>query len=70
MALMADTAMANNNVSSRDELLRKTGTIEASVVAWVAEAKQLYKDVDSGDKATILALLDDLRTKLTAATAI
>ena len=70
MALMDVTEKDNNNVATRSELIRKTATIEASVIAWMAEATQLHSDVDAGDKANVLALLTDLRAKLASATAI
>ena len=70
MTLLADTRTANNNVSAQDELTRKIGTIESQVVAWMAEATALHASVDAADQAEILAMRDDLVSRLTVATTI
>ena len=70
MTLLADTRTANDNVSSYDDLTRRIGTIESTVLAWMAEATTLYGDVDAADQATVLALRTSLVSKLTAATTI
>ena len=70
MALLNETRTANNNISSYDELIRRTNSIEAQVIAWMAEATTLHGDVDVPDKQTILDLRASLIAKLTAATAI
>ena len=70
MTLLADTRTANNNVAAQDELTRKIGTIESQVVAWMAEAVTLHASVDAADQAEILAMRDDLVSRLTVATTI
>jgi len=65
MTLLADTRKANNNVSIQDDLTRKIGTIESQVTAWIATATTLHGDVDTADKAEILAMKADLVARLT-----
>lgn len=69
MALLSETRAAINNVSRHDELLRRIGTIEAQVVAWLAEANALAAAVDELDKKTIMDMIKDLDDRLTAAKA-
>ena len=70
MTLLADTRAAINNVATQDDLTRKIGTIESQVVAWMATATTLHGNVDTADRAEILAMRDDLVARLTAAVAI
>ena len=70
MPLLSETRTANDNVSSYDELTRRIGTIESTVIAWMAEAATLHGDVDAADQPVVLALRADLIAKLTAATTI
>lgn len=64
MTALADTRKANNNVAIQDDLTRKIGIIESQVIAWIATAATLHSDVDSGDKAEILAMKADLISRL------
>jgi len=67
--LLAETALARDNLSTKENLERKMGRLESEVVAWIAEATTLYGNVEPEDQATIIALRDELKTKLAAAIA-
>ena len=67
--LLAETALARDNLSTKENLERKIGRLESEVVAWIAEATTLYDNVDPADQATIVALRDDLKSRLAAAIA-
>ena len=66
MTALADTRKANDNVTLEDDLIRKIGTIESQVAAWMAQATTLHGNVDAGDKPSILAHKADLVARLTA----
>ncbi len=65
--LLAETALARDNLATKENLERKMGRLESEVVAWIAEATTLYGNVEAEDQATIVALRDDLKARLTAA---
>ena len=70
MALLSETRTANDNVSSYDDLTRRIGTIESTVIAWMGQATALHSAVDTVDQASILALRTDLIARLNTATTI
>ena len=67
--LLAETALARDNLSIKENLERKIGRLESEVIAWIAEATTLYGNVDPEDQDTIVTLRDDLKTRLAAAIA-
>ncbi len=68
--LLAETALARDNLSNKENLERKIGRLESEVIAWIAEATTLHANVDPADQATIVALRDDLKSRLAAAVVI
>ena len=70
MALMSETELANSNLTSKTELIARMSSIEAQTIAWMAKATALYGTVDAGDQPVVIALRNELKSKLTAAVAV
>jgi len=70
MSLLNDDRVARDNLATEDRLTQQMNSIESQVLAWMETATALHGSVDVSDQAQVLALRDQLVSKLTAAVAI
>ena len=59
-----------DNSSSTDDLNRRIGIIESTVLVWMSEATTLHTNSHTDDKAAVIAMRNDLKARLTAAIAL
>ena len=67
MALIEDARKDRDNLAQFDGLTQKINSLESQTLVFMAEASALHGAVDAADQAKVIALRDQLITKLQAA---
>ena len=70
MALLVDSRTARDNLAIQDDLTQKMHSLESQTIAWMATATTLHGSVEAADQSVVLALRQQLISKLTTAVTI